>query len=98
MATNTGADLVAVGTSSVKIIEKAQAEERQQLVVRNSSTGGQVITLFPANNQVAVANKGIVLSVGQAWVEANSEGFECWQGEIQAISNSASGQVSLFVR
>lgn len=98
MTSSTGADLISVDDTSKEILSTAEIVGRKMYSIRNSSTGAQVITIFPANNQKAVSLKGIILSPGQAYQEANGEGFECWQGAIQAISSVAGGQVSVFER
>lgn len=98
MTSETGADLVSVGTTSTTIIPTAENVKRKLYSIRNSSTGAQIITIFPANFIPVVALKGIPLSPGQAYFESNSEGFECWQGQVQAISSAAGGQVSIFER
>jgi len=85
---------VAVGITSSNIMKP---KSRQVLSLRNSSTAGQVITV-QLGEQIAVLNEGIVLSPGQAWVENSSEGFECWDGSVQVISNVAGAILSYFER
>lgn len=97
MASETGADLITVNNTTLMILPTA-SNGRKLYSIRNSSTGAQVITIFPANNLPAVALKGIVLSPGQIYYESNSEGFECWQGQVQAIGSAVGGQVSIFER
>lgn len=87
-------DTVDVGTSSVQI---SQAKPRKVLYIRNSSSGSQNITIVLGNIE-AVDKKGIVLSPGQAYTDSSQAGYKCWGGQIQAISSSASGKVSIFER
>ena len=82
-----------VGTSSVNVLPD---QKRVLYSIVNSSTGGQVITLNLG--RVAVAGAGIVLAPGQAWVDSNGEGYECYQGPIQAIASGAGGAASVFAR
>jgi hypothetical protein len=70
---------------------------RVVFALANTSTGGQTITVCPGH-PAAVANKGIVLAPGDKWVESTGEGFECFQGPVQAIASAAAGQISIFER
>lgn len=87
-------DLITVGTASVNI---AEGVPRQAIVIRNSSTAAQEITLNLGFN-VAVANKGIVLKAGESFTDSTSEGYVCYQGQITAIASAANGQVSVMER
>jgi len=70
---------------------------RKAYVLRNSSVGGQVITV--AFGEIpAELNKGIVLSPGQAFSDADSENYTCWKGKINAISDVAGAILSVFER
>jgi len=85
-------DLVTVGTSSIQVF---QPTERTVYSVVNSSTGGQIITLN-LGFAPAVAGAGISLSPGQAWIDSNGEGYQCFQGVITAISSAAGGKLSIM--
>ena len=84
---------VTVGTTSISILPD---QKRRIYTVVNSSTGGQYITLNLG--RVAVAGAGIYLAPGQAWVDSNGEGYECFQGPIQAVASGAGGAVAVFSR
>ena len=84
-----------VGTTSVKI---SHPKFRKGYSIRNVSTAGQIISIVLSNNDAAVANSGIVLSVGENFIDSNSEGYECWTGAISAISSAASGSVAIMER
>lgn len=71
-------------------------QKRVLYTVINTSTGGQLITLNLG--KVAVSGAGIVLSPGQSWVDSNSEGYECYQGPIQAIASGAGGTIGIMAR
>jgi hypothetical protein len=88
--------LVSVGTASVQVSPPPVAERKVYSII-NSSSGGQVITVN-LGFQAAVANQGVVLQPGQAWVDSSGEGYKCFQGPITAISSAASGQVSIMER
>ena len=84
---------VNVDTTNITILPD---QKRVVYTVANTSTGGQVITLNLG--KVSVAGAGIVLNPGQSWVDSNSEGYECYQGPIQAIGNGAGGSVAVTSR
>ena len=81
-----------VGTSSVTI---SHPQDRQLIYLRNS--GATTITIHFGMGS-AEANKGIVLSAGGTYAEANSEGFQTYTGSINAISDGAGGVLSIVER
>ena len=87
-------DLVSVGITSVTI---ADANPRNAIAITNSSTAAQVITVNFGFSQ-AVAGKGIVLQAGQTITDSDQPPYKCYQGVITAISDAASGQLSIFER
>lgn len=70
---------------------------RKVLYMRNSSTGGQLISITMGTT-AAILNAGITLSTGQNFADSNSEGYTVWTGQVQAISSAAGGILSLFER
>lgn len=72
---------------------------RQVLVIRNSSTNGATITIH-MGAQAAVVGAGVVLAVAQSLSDADNAGYECWRGEVQAISSvaGAGSVLSVFER
>jgi len=87
---------LAVGTAAV-IVAPAPIIKRTSIYIRNTSTGTQRITVV-MGNQAAVVNNGIVLAPDDTIVDSNSEGYECWQGSINAIADAANGQLSIYER
>lgn len=85
-------DLLDVHNTNVVI---SQATERVRLYLRNSSTGGQVITINLGYNE-AVALQGIVLKAGDSFVDSNSGNYQVWQGVITAIGSAANGKLSIM--
>lgn len=80
-----------IGTTSKRVIP---ASKRDVLVLRNSSTAAQKITVVMGNKS-AVADEGIVLSPGQTWIDSTNAGYKCWEGEVQAISDIAGATLSI---
>jgi hypothetical protein len=66
------------------------------LVITNTSTGGQIITLSP--EAYAVAGAGIVLYPGAAWVECIDSSFAPTSRAIYAVSSAAAGTVGVHER
>jgi len=90
-------DLCAVSTTAVIVADRRpDSAPRKAIYIRNSSTAGQVITLSPSDAAPAVSSYGIVLKPGECWVDSTSEGYKCWQGSVNAISDAINGQVSVF--
>lgn len=83
---------VTVGATSLKV---SYAKKRKSFILRNVSTGGQVISLALANNVVAAVNTGIVLNVNDAVVDSNSGNYQCWSGDISAVASAAGGILSI---
>ncbi len=87
--------VITVGATSVSI---AGARARTNLYIKNTSTGGQVITLALSNFSVAVAGTGIVLGVNDVFVDSAGENYTPWTGNINAISSAANGTITIFER
>lgn len=84
---------LAVGATSVLL---STARNRSELIITNSSTGGEIITIALGNE--ATANAGIVLTPYSVYYASASQGFNVWNGEIYAICSGAGGLVSVFER
>jgi len=89
-------DTVSVGATSVQVSPETGSKQRQALVLTNTSTGGQVISL--AWGRQAVAGKGIVLSPQEHHVEAIDHGFVPLNFEINAIADGAGGSLAIHER
>jgi len=87
---------VSVGTSSVLVSPTLNENERIVLVITNTSTGGQNISL--SWGETAVAGRGIYLSPGSTWSESIDSGFIPIHTSIEAISSAASGTLAVHER
>lgn len=85
---------ITVGTSSLLVLP---AGTWQVIVLRNSSTAGQEITLNPGFG-AAVDQEGIVLGQKQAWIESRDSAFVPYSGNIQAVANAAGAILSVYAR
>jgi hypothetical protein len=92
---DTRIESVTVGATAIEISEP---HPRKVIYIRNTSVGGQVITVTFSNNTTAVANSGFVLSPSEYITDSISEGYLPWSGEIRAISSAAGGTLSIFER
>jgi len=89
---------VSVGTSSSVIAQaRNAANKRKVILIRNISTGTQVVTINPGFG-AAVANTGIILQVGESYSDSTDAGYECFQGMITAISDQASATLAIYER
>jgi hypothetical protein len=82
-----------VGTSEVMLSGK---RARKTIYLRNTSTGGQVITIVFDDFNAAVLGKGIILAPGEFITESTTEGYECWSGDIKGIGTAAGGTIALM--
>jgi hypothetical protein len=85
-------------TSSVVAAQQILPSKRKVLYLRNTSTNAADIITLSFEGQAAEANKGIVLKQNDQYVETTSEGFECWQGNITAICETANGKLTVLER
>lgn len=93
MVENTRNETVDVGVAAVAVSKNNLG--RRMLYIRNSSPAAQVITVTFSDNAIAVANKGIVLKPEEALTDSDSAGYECWKGNISAISDGANGVLTV---
>lgn len=87
---------VTVGATSVELSPETGAKQRQALVITNTSTAGQIISL--AWGKEAVAGEGIVLLSGEHHVEAIDSAFKPLNSRICAISDAVGGTVAIHER
>ena len=89
-------DLVTVSTTSVVLSPQMQdGVRRKSIVITNTSTAGQVITIKKGYGS-AIALYGLTLQPNASMVDSSiSEDILCFQGTISAISDALNGQVSI---
>jgi len=85
-------DAVSVGTTAVVV---SNANRRAMYVLRNISTGGQILSIALSDVTLAVANTGIILNVNDFFGDSDSGGYSCWKGQITAISSAAGGTLAI---
>ena len=89
---------VSVGTTVVLAApERGNANAyRKVIVLTNTSTGGQVISL--AVDKEAVAGSGIVISPGGVFQDAQDGAYMPTQAYITAVSSAAGGTLAVYER
>jgi hypothetical protein len=87
---------VTIGTSVVEISPETGTRQRNTLVLTNTSTASQKISL--AWNSEAVAGKGIVLLAGEHHVESIDTGFIPLNSRITGIADGAGGTLAIHER
>lgn len=93
--------LTTTTTSSQVAEQRIRLQPRKLIVIRNladPTTNPTHVISFALGNTPAVSNQGIVLKPSESFTDVNSEGYECWQGSIQAISAAGSPQIAIFER
>ena len=77
-----------ITTSSSQVLPRVLGSmKRTQLIITNTSLAA-VATIMKTNVAV-VANQGIVLQPNASYVESTDGGYECWQGQVQAVADAA---------
>jgi len=89
-----------IATSGIIAETRSELQPRQAIIIQNTSAtkGTDIITLFLGTSGVATSNNGIVLDVGDTWVDANDSGYQCHQDVISAICATANGKLSIMER
>ena len=87
---------VSVGASSVELSPLMNNYARDILVITNTSTGGQVISI--GVGQDAVAGLGIVMQPGQSYIESLDSAFTPTNDRITAIASAAGGASTIHER
>jgi len=85
--------IVLVDTANVLL---SPAHYRNEIVITNTSSGAQVITI--SFGDIAIAGEGVVLQPNSVYFGSNTAGFNVFQGDIFIIGNGSGGQVSIFER
>ena len=87
-----------IGTSAVVVSEEQYQgnAERSVILIINTSTGGQKITIAPDDE--ATSGIGIVLGAGGFYQDSKDSGYIPTQTRISAISDIAGGTISIHER
>lgn len=86
-----------VGATSVQVLpERTGKLVRTQLIITNttSSPNTTYFTVVKGDTS-ATLGRGIILSVGAAYLEGSDGGYLCWQGPVQVIGSDANGTISV---
>lgn len=84
-----------IGTTAVKL---ADNREGSRTVIYMRNTGTVAVTIQLSGNQAVVLNAGIVLNANEYIVDSNSEGYQCYQGVIMALSSGVGTTVAVYER
>jgi len=87
---------LSVGTSSVVVSPSLEEGQRRVLVLTNTSTAGQIISV--SWGQEASAGIGVVLTPYGSWSESVEGTFVPHNAQIYAVSSGASGTLSIHER
>ena len=85
-----------IGTDPVVISEEQYNTQRTVIMVINTSTGGQNITVSPED--VATAGNGILLHPGGFYQDTQDSGYKPTNKRLSAVSSAAGGTVSIHER
>ncbi len=86
-------------TSKVLATPRNTLPKRKVLTIRNTSpNSADTITISFGDTGQAVSGEGVVLKQNESFVDATSEGYEAFQGQVNAICDTVNGTVSIFER
>lgn len=86
-----------IGTTAVVVSkDKQNARPRESIIIINTSTGGQKITL--SIDSEAKDGEGIVIYAGGSWQDSKETGYKPTQKLITAISDLAGGTIAIQER
>ena len=86
-----------IGTSTAVVSEEQHTPNiRSVILITNTSTGGQKITVSAGDE--AVSGKGIVLSPGGFYQDSKESGYTPTQRRITAVSDLIDGEVAIHER
>jgi hypothetical protein len=85
-----------IGTTALVVVPTLIAGQRSALVIVNTSTGGQAITLSWGTQTIALS--GIVLYPGGSWSESEDNKFIPSKEQVWAVSSAASGTIAVHER
>lgn len=84
---------VAVSSTEAEISPTRLGRTRRTSLFIVPTSAGVVVTISKGDLP-AVQNAGYVLQQGQAYVEADGDNFNCYQGAVHAVS-SAGGNIAI---
>lgn len=87
---------VTVGASNTEILNEPGVSPRIDIVLTNTSTGGQVISL--GFGIPAVAGLGIILYPQDTYVFSRAQNYDPPQNTINGIASAAGGTIAVFAR
>ena len=96
MAENIRNSAKTIGTTPLIISPTLEMGKRNVLVITNTSTGGQVISI--SFGEQATALQGIVLYPGGSWFEVIGAGFNPTSEIVWGVSSAASGIIAIQER
>lgn len=88
---------IAVGTTPVRVSPELLQGQRSVIVLTNTSTAGQVITI-QTGEQAQTAGAGIILYAGGSWSESVDSAFQPSNLEYWAVASAAAGSLAIQER
>ena len=90
-------EVVSVPNTSTQLCEqRLYVNKRKVLFIRNISTNANEVVTVHLGAEPAVAGTGIVLLQNESFTDSTSEGYECFQGVVNAIC-AVAGPASISI-
>jgi len=87
-----------IGTTSVELFPLVAEGERQIAFIKNTSTGGQKVSLAFGLGNKAVAGAGPTLDKGEAWIESIESTFLPTHENWFVVSDGAGATIAIYER
>lgn len=91
-------EAVSVGTTAFQLAPLVKEGEREIISIKNTSTGGQKVTIAQGIGQTAVSGSGIVLNAGESWVESIESTFAPSNEPYSIVADAANATIAFFER
>jgi hypothetical protein len=91
-------DSVSVGTTEFQLLPLRPEGQRIVYSIKNTSTGGQKITLAFGIDVTAISGKGVQLNPGESWVESVETTFQPTHEPVHIVSDNAGGLIAIYER
>jgi len=89
---------VSVGTTAFQLTPLLKDGERIVISIKNTSLGGQKVSISIGLGQTAVAGTGITLNPSESWTESMDSGFNPAYEPFSIVADGAGATISFYER
>lgn len=89
---------MSVSTTAFQLAPLVKEGEREVISIKNTSVGGQKITIAIGLGATAISGAGIVLNPGESWVESIESTFKPSEEPYSIVSDAVGGTIAFYER